>query len=86
MFGMLVMVVLGVLAYVLESRRFVIAPIILGIVLGPLAEQSFTTSMTITRGDFLGFFDRPIAATLGTATIIVWAAVILFPAAGALPR
>jgi putative tricarboxylic transport membrane protein len=76
MFGVLVMVVLGVVAYILESRQFAIAPIILGIVLGPLVEQNFTTSMTIARGDLLGFFSRPIAAFLGVATILIWAAVV----------
>lgn len=77
MFGVVVMVVLGVVAYVLESRHFAIAPIILGIVLGPLVEQNFTTSMMIARGDFLDFFSRPIAAVLGGVTILIWAAVIL---------
>lgn len=72
LFGVSIMLVLGVIAYVLQSRNFAIAPIILGIVLGPLVEQSFTTSMTIARGDLLGFFQRPIAATLGIATILIW--------------
>ncbi len=76
MFGVGVMLALGVIAYVLESRRFAIAPIILGIVLGPLVEGNFTTSMIITSGNFLGFFERPIAAVLGIATIIIWGTAI----------
>ena len=46
--------------------------IILGIVLGPLVETNFTTSMIITSGNFAGFFGRPIAAVLGAATVIIW--------------
>ncbi|UJQ93976.1 tripartite tricarboxylate transporter permease [Mariluticola halotolerans] len=76
MFGVGVMLALGIIAYVLESRRFAIAPIILGIVLGPLVEGNFTTSMIITSGNFLGFFERPIAAVLGIATIIIWGTAI----------
>ena len=72
MFGVGVMLILGIIAYVLESRQFAIAPIILGIVLGPLVETNFTTSMIITSGNFAGFFGRPIAAVLGVATIIIW--------------
>ncbi|MBO6637884.1 MAG: tripartite tricarboxylate transporter permease [Roseitalea sp.] len=83
MFGVLVMLILGVLAYILQSRDFAIAPIILGIVLGPLVEQSFTTSMTIARGDPLGFFERPIAATLGAVTVLIWLAVMVRAAYGA---
>ncbi len=77
MFGVVVMVVLGVVAWVLEAHRFAIAPIILGIVLGPLVEQNFTTSMMIARGDPLGFFERPIAAVLGIVTLSIWALVIV---------
>ncbi|WMS44653.1 tripartite tricarboxylate transporter permease [Acuticoccus sp. MNP-M23] len=76
MFGVIVMVVLGVVAWVLEAHRFAIAPIILGIVLGPLVEQNFTTSMMIARGDPLAFFERPIAAVLGIVTLSIWGLVI----------
>lgn len=72
MFGIVVMLALGIIAYVLEARRFAVAPIILGIVLGPLVETNFTTSMIITGGNFFGFFGRPIAAVLGAATLTIW--------------
>jgi TctA family transporter len=72
MFGVGVMLVMGVIAYVLEANRFAIAPIILGIVLGPLVETNFTTSMIITNGNVLGLFSRPIAAVLGVLTLLVW--------------
>ena len=71
-FGIAVMLVLGVLSYVLESNRFPIAPIILGIVIGPLVEQNFLMSMIASRGDPIGFFERPIAAGLGVVTIAIW--------------
>ena len=72
MFGVIVMLLLGCLAYILEKRHFAIAPIILGMVLGPLLEQYFITSMTISGGSLLGFFSRPVAAALGVLTLLVW--------------
>ncbi|MGV3651929.1 MAG: tripartite tricarboxylate transporter permease [Devosia sp.] len=72
MFGVGVMVAMGVIAYVLERYRFAIAPIILGIVLGPLLENNFLTSMIITNGNLVGFFSRPVAAFLGVATLLIW--------------
>jgi putative tricarboxylic transport membrane protein len=42
-------------------------------VLGEMLEQNFMTSMIKADGQFLGFFARPIAATLGVLTIAVWA-------------
>lgn len=72
LFGVWVMIAMGIIAYILESRGFAIAPIILGIVLGPLVESNFTTSMMIARGDPLAFFDRPIAGGIGAVTILIW--------------
>jgi len=71
-FGIGVMLVLGVLAWVMESSGYPVAPVILGIVIGPLLEQNFMISMMIADGSILGFFSRPIAAILGVITIVVW--------------
>ncbi|MBX2806976.1 MAG: tripartite tricarboxylate transporter permease [Hyphomicrobiales bacterium] len=71
-FGVTIMLVLGVLAYIMEENGFPIAPAILGIVLGGMLEHNFVSSMIKADGDFLGFFSRPIAATLGVFVIIVW--------------
>ncbi|MDX6749827.1 tripartite tricarboxylate transporter permease [Geminicoccaceae bacterium 1502E] len=81
-FGVAVMLAMGLLAFLLESARFPVAPIILGIVLGPLVEQNFMTSMTIADGSLPGFFARPVAGVLGVVTILVW----LTPVLGALLR
>ncbi len=72
MFGVWVMIALGVVAYLLEEHGFAVAPIILGIVLGPLLETNFTTSMMIARGDAWAFFERPVAGILGALTIGIW--------------
>jgi putative tricarboxylic transport membrane protein len=67
-----VMLAFGLLAYFMEANGFPIAPTILGVVLGGMLEQNFVTSMIKARGNPLEFFDRPIAAGLGIATILVW--------------
>jgi TctA family transporter len=71
-FGVIIMLVLGLMAYIMEENGFPVAPAILGIVLGPLLEDSFMTSMIKADGDLLGFVSRPIAATLGAATLALW--------------
>jgi TctA family transporter len=71
-FGVSVMLILGVMAYVMEENGFPVAPTILGIVLGPMLEDSFMSSMIKADGDILGFFSRPIAATLGALVIVLW--------------
>ncbi len=54
----------GVLGYVLEKYGFPLSPIILGIVLGGLAEQEFRRSLIMSQGDYAIFFNSPIAAVL----------------------
>jgi putative tricarboxylic transport membrane protein len=75
-FGVGIILVLGLLAYLMEENGFPIAPAILGIVLGPLVERSFMTSMIKAGGDLTGFFGRPIAAVLGVITVAIWVWVI----------
>ncbi|MFK8034701.1 MAG: tripartite tricarboxylate transporter permease [Hyphomicrobiales bacterium] len=76
-FGITVMLVLGVVAYLMEENGFPVAPAILGIVLGNMIEDNFMASMIKADGDPLGFFSRPIAATLGLITIALWLAPLL---------
>ena len=77
-----VMLAAGLVAYLMESNDFPIAPVILGLVLGPVLERNFIMSMQIADGNLLGFFERPIAAALG----IVVCTVIAVPLAGAARR
>jgi TctA family transporter len=67
-----VMLAFGLLAFLMEANDFPIAPTILGMVLGGMLEQNFVTSMIKSGGHLSAFFDRPIAAVLGVANIIIW--------------
>jgi len=73
-FGVVIMLVLGVVAFLMQENGFPVAPTILGIVLGPMLEQNFMTSMIKADGDLTAFFHRPLAATLGVITLLVWLA------------
>ena len=66
------MLVMGVVGYFMEAHGYPVAPIVLGLVLGPILEQNFMTSMIKSEWDLTLFFTRPIAAVLGVMTIIVW--------------
>ena len=61
----------------MEENGFPVAPAILGIVLGPMLENNFFTSMIKADGAVLPFFSRPIAGTLGVATLLIWATMIV---------
>jgi putative tricarboxylic transport membrane protein len=74
-----VMLVFGVVAFALDRLAVPIGPIILGLVLGPMVERNFLTSMVIADGRLAGFFERPIAAFLGVTAIAVWVLVLSRP-------
>lgn len=83
-YGVIIMLVFGLLGWLLEENGVPIGPIILGLVIGPLFERMFMTSMIKADGDLLAFFDRPMAATLGVVVLVVWGAAALKAARPAL--
>ncbi len=67
------MVVTGVLAYVLRKGGFQPGPIVLGLILGPIAEQGLLQSILMGRArGSLGrvFFQRPISLVLIGLTVV----------------
>jgi putative tricarboxylic transport membrane protein len=54
----------GIVGYLFERLRFPITPLVLGVILGPLAETSFVTTMVSFNNDWTVFFTRPISGVL----------------------
>lgn len=63
-------VVFGVAGYLFERFRFPIAPLVLGVILGPLAETNFMTTMISYGNDWTVFFTRPISGTVMAFALI----------------
>ena len=76
LYGVVLMVVMGLFGWLLEEHGIPVAPLILGLVLGEMLEQNFMSSMIKSSGSFIGFIDRPIAGTLGVLTMLLWAAML----------
>jgi len=70
-FGVLLTLVFGVLAFVLEENGFPVAPAILGVVLGQMMEENFIKSMIKSDGDVTAFVTRPIAMWLAIFTFVI---------------
>jgi putative tricarboxylic transport membrane protein len=70
-FGVLLMLVFGVIAYLMEENGFPVAPAILGMVLGAMLEEHFIRAMIRADGEFTAFFERPISAALGFLVCVV---------------
>lgn len=65
--------IFGIIGYLFERFRFPIAPMVLGTILGPLAETSFLRSMIRYDNDWTVFFRRPISCTLLILAFIAFA-------------
>ena len=72
LFGVIVMLVAGVMGFYMERWGFPVAPTILGVVLGTMLEEHFFSSLVKADGNFLVFFERPIAGALGAVTLLIW--------------
>jgi TctA family transporter len=77
-----VMLVMGIVGYLFEANGIPVAPVVLGLVLGPIVEQNFMVSMIKTQWDVTQFFTRPASAILGGLTVLTW----LLPLAPLLAR
>mgnify|MGYP001571535150 CR=1 FL=1 len=65
----------GILGYFMKRYGFPTAPLVLGVILGPLAEGYFMTSLANYNNDFSIFFTRPVSAALMVFALlfVVWA-------------
>ena len=61
---LLLLYVMGVLGFFMRRFDFPAAPVIIGMILGPLAEQEFRRAMTISNGDLMIFIEKPLSLTL----------------------
>jgi putative tricarboxylic transport membrane protein len=66
-------VIFGVVGYLFERFRFPIAPMVLGCILGEVAETSFMTSMIAYQNDWTVFIRRPISGTVVALTVLALA-------------
>ena len=74
LFDVYVMFAFGLLGYFLESRGVPLAPLILGMILGPLIEDKLRAGLVSTGGDLTPMFTRPICLVLVlllTLTLVV---------------
>jgi putative tricarboxylic transport membrane protein len=65
----------GVMGYGMRVFGYPIAPIVVGLILGPMAEQQLRRALSISQGDWTVLFTSPIAAAL----LAIAAAALIVP-------
>ena len=74
-FDLLLLFVVGIIGFLMRRHEFPVAPCIIGLILGPLAEAQFRRALSISQGDPSVFVTHPLSAVL----LALAAAVIIVP-------
>jgi putative tricarboxylic transport membrane protein len=74
-FDVVIMAVAGVVGYFMQKHDFPASPIVLALILGPMAESQFRRALALSNGSYDIFFTRPIPVVL----LLLSAVTILVP-------
>jgi len=74
MFDVYMMVVFGILGYLFKKLKYPLAPLVLALVLGDMAETAFRQSMLLSKGQIGIFWSNPLVGTIVTLALflLVW--------------
>lgn len=70
MFDVWVFLAAGLLGFALQRLDFPLLPLVLGLILGQMAESSFSACWQLGRGSLAGLFERPAAAALLALSVL----------------
>lgn len=74
--------IFGVVGYFFTKFEFPLPPIVMGLILGPIAEEGLRQSLMVSDGSWTIFMTKPISAVFLSATVLIMvhkAYVLLFP-------
>ncbi len=69
----------GVVGYVFKKLDYPLAPLVLALVLGDMAESALRQSLIMSQGTIAIFFNRPIAGTIMAVAILFFAMPVIDP-------
>lgn len=71
-FDIWVMLAFGIMGFVLRELKFPLAPLILGVVLGPILDSNLRRGLLLSGGSLEPFFTRPISIALWGTILITF--------------
>ncbi|MBI1960458.1 MAG: tripartite tricarboxylate transporter permease [Candidatus Rokubacteria bacterium] len=73
------MLVFGVIGYVFKKLDYPLAPLVLALVLGDLAENALRQSLIMSQGSLLIFLNRPISGAITAVALFFFALPLITP-------
>jgi len=71
MFDVVMMMVFGVVGYVFKKLKYPLAPLVLALVLGDMAETAFRQSMLLSGGTVTIFWSNPLVGSIVTLALVL---------------
>ncbi len=71
--------IIGILGYLMRRFSFPVAPAVVGMILGPMAEQQFRRALAISQGDVSVFVREPISAAFLAIALVTVLVPVLRP-------
>ena len=82
MFDVVMMLAFGVLGYLFKKLKYPLAPLVLALVLGDMAEASFRQAMLLSQGSLSIFWSNPLVGSIAALAMVM----LLWPLWGAVRR
>ena len=70
-FDVYMMVVFGVVGYLFKKLKYPLAPLVLALVLGDMAETAFRQSMLLSKGEMSIFYSNPLVGSIVTLALVI---------------
>ncbi|MBP8297175.1 MAG: tripartite tricarboxylate transporter permease [Burkholderiales bacterium] len=70
-FDIFLLYAIGLMGFLMRRYDFPTAPVIIGMILGPLAEAQLRRALAISQGDWMIFLHKPLSATLLGITVLM---------------
>ena len=74
-FDLMLLYIIGVLGFLMRRFDFPVVPLVVGLIVGPMAEKHFRRAMSINEGDLTVFLTHPISLVI----LLVTAAILVVP-------
>lgn len=71
-FDVIVMLAFAAVGFLMERRKYPLAPMVIGLVLAPIAETSFRNATMYTGGDILPLLITPVPVICAILTAVMW--------------
>ncbi|MCX7202363.1 MAG: tripartite tricarboxylate transporter permease, partial [Burkholderiales bacterium] len=70
-FDLLLLLTIGLAGLAMRRHQFPVAPVLIGMILGPMAEKQLRNALAIAQGDWTVFLTRPLSLVILCAIVAV---------------